>query len=915
MDSDTSPGTWSNELIERDTISLEEYLSHYSSRITQDSERLFISEFVYPLLGEENMKYCIPQYPFIDSEGRNRRIDFVVKKGESKIALEVNGETYHAEGIIPTEMFDENLNRQNEILAAGYSLLRFSYTQLQAPHWRERVKEQLRKLVYDNVPEITSSRLIEPHPLQLEVLDALNFYRSKGWKEGVVVLPTGTGKTYLGAFDSQRAPGRILFIVHRLDILAQAKIAFEKIYPEEIIGLLTGEVKEHVEDSKVIFASKDTLRNPAVLSTFPPDAFDYIIIDEVHHGQAPSYKAVLDHFEPGFFKLGLTATPDRLDRKDILELFDYHKVFEYSLNDAIENGFLVPFKYVGLQDNIDYSNIRHNGTKYNVQDLNRLLIIPERNQRILEEYLDKGDGGKAIGFCVSIEHANSMASHFNENGIPSVAITSSVSSEERAESIRKFNDNEVAVAFTVDLFNEGVDFPNVRVLLFLRPTESKTVFIQQLGRGLRLHSGKDQVVVLDFISNYRRANNVRKYLSKASTDRINPETGRVEKTVYEYAPGCTVEFDAEIEQILDRQDSDQRELTKADLIDAYYTLAEKLEHKPSQDEINAEGEFRIARYLDLFGSWSSFLREIGEETEASYHFPQGTHLGHILYIIDRIYKNELEGSNIDPEYIRFRGGVDEGREGIGGFRRQTKYKLQAAMEMGLVVDERKLSLEEEYVPRLTPKGERFYRALRPVIESVDLSVQDRDGDIPSWRMTTNPEDFNVAIKNLLTSHREEHLEVSNILLTMPAAGLMIQYLYRVERRPDIGKSELYETFFDAPFVRQFCDRQGIPYGTPEGRKRRCPFLLNILEALGAVEQSRREVHVRTFINSKQTLQFSSSIDPETIQSWMRGIDEFFETGTHQLSDDETVRLREEFGGNFLTPSYYLNQHLTVPNAQ
>jgi hypothetical protein len=214
---------YTNLLISKDIVSLEEYLTTYKSRITQESEELFVREFLYPLFGEKHIKYVVPQYPFIDSEGRARRIDFGVLYEGKKIALEVNGETYHAEGIIPNENFDDNLNRQNEILNAGWFLLRFSYSQLQSPQWRKKVANDLFSLLRKRIPELISETVIEPNYLQKEVLDALNYYRGKGWKKGVVILPTGTGKTFLSAFDTLNAKGRVLFIVLRLDILSQSK--------------------------------------------------------------------------------------------------------------------------------------------------------------------------------------------------------------------------------------------------------------------------------------------------------------------------------------------------------------------------------------------------------------------------------------------------------------------------------------------------------------------------------------------------------------------------------------------------------------------------------------------------------------------------------------------------------------------
>ena len=657
-----------NVLKDKEKVTLDEFLTIYGSKITQESELLFLKEFLFPMLGEEGIKYAIPQYPFIDSEGRLRKIDFTLIKDSVRIALEVNGETYHGEGIIPDEMFDDNLQRQNEILNSGWLLQRFSYHQLQDPAWRPRVMEALRKIIARNIPDLISKEFIKPHYLQELALDALQFYRNKGWQKGVIVLPTGTGKTFLSAFDAKKFNGRTLFIVHRLDILSQSKEAFEKVWPEAKTGLLTGEVKENIHTSKVLFASKDTLRRPDYLSLFKPDEFDYVVVDEVHHGQCPTYQAILRHFKPKYFLLGMTATPDRMDRKDIFELFDYNKVFEYTLNEAIENGFLVPYTYVGLKDDIDYSRIRYDGRKYNVQDLDRYLIIEKRNKAILNEYLNRANGDKAIGFCCSIKHAEKMAEFFNEDGIPSASITSET--ENREQKIEDFRNNKYAVAFTVDLFNEGIDFPNVRVLMFIRPTESKTVFMQQLGRGLRLSIGKERVIVLDFIGNYKKANKIRQYLALRKKEKKDSKTGRVEKIIYEYAPNCGVHFEAEVEEILDRQDSEERGVSKEDLIDAYYELTEELGRKPAQEDINTRGEFKIARYVSLFGSWVKFLREMGEFTEASYHYPQGVHLGHVLYTLRIIGKNKCKNSLIDDRFVKMRGNLDSGR--LGAFQRQTK---------------------------------------------------------------------------------------------------------------------------------------------------------------------------------------------------------------------------------------------------
>lgn len=887
-----------NKFAEFEQVSLEEYLTEYSSAIIQNSERLFLSDFLYPLLGPKNIKYVVPQYPFIDSEGRTRRIDFAFVNDNCKIALEVNGETYHAEGIIPNEVFDDNLQRQNEILTAGWELLRFSYNQLQDEKYRERIFHQLNiifsKNNYQNLVEI------KPNRIQEVGLDALKIHRESGEKKGLIILPTGTGKTYLSAFDSKTCANKVLFVVHRLDILSQAKNAFEKIWSDSKLGILTGDIKENIYDSDVLFASKDTLKNPDILESFREDYFDYVIIDEVHHGQAPSYKSIFEYFKPNKYFLGMTATPDRADRKDILELFDYKKVFEYSLNDAIELGFLVPYTYYGLKDNIDYSNIRYNGVKYNVQDLEHTLIINERNEQILKEYLEKGNANKALGFCCSIKHANKMAEFFNNRGIPAVSITSET--ENREEIINKFRNNKYNIAFTVDLFNEGIDFPNLRVLLFLRPTESKTVFIQQLGRGLRLCSGKDRVIILDFIGNYKKANAIRQLLSKNKKAIVSNTSGRIEKFEYEYAPNCEVYFDSDVETLLDNQDKEERDITKEDLIDAYYKVADLIKKKPSQEDIKKYGEYPIAKYINLFGSWYKFLREIGEITEASYHFPQGVHLGHILFVLKTLLNGDRENTILDDKYIRMRGELSSGRE--GAFQRQTKYKLQALMELGLIDDDRKYGLDEQYTLKLSIKGREIAKILKPLLDTIDLSFKSRE-EI-TWDMNTSTSQFNDLLKEYLNKNRSVKNRVFSLFMEMPAVYLMLNYIYRYERKINISKNDICSRFFKTPTMEIYCDRLGIEPATDEGAKHRCPFLLNILDALDIIEQTRSDIKIKKFIVTDKTFKINDDETTFDVISKIKKFEKYISDGKNEFSENEIVSLKETFGKEFLTKDYVYN---------
>lgn len=895
FNNDKIESSYVNLLEDHDEVTFDQYMETYNNRITQDSERLFVREFLFPIFGNKKMKYVIPQYPFLDSSGRSRRIDFGVLYNGKKLALEVNGESYHAEGIIPGEQFDDNLNRQNEILSAGWFLLRFSYNQLKSPQWREKVSHDLFSLLRKYIPEILSEDTIKPNYLQQQVLDALAFYRMQGNKKGIVILPTGTGKTYLSAFDTLNAQGRVLFIVHKLDILSQSRESYERIYTTSKLGVLTGETRENVNDSKVLFASKDTLRN--CFTDFKPDEFDYIVIDEVHHGQAPTYQSILSYFKPNVFMLGLTATPDRTDRKDIFQLFEYNKVFEYTLNDAINNGFLVPYTYYGLTDNIDYSNIRYNGSKYKVEDLDRALIIPERNERIFDEYLKKGNGNKALGFCCSIKHANEMANLFNSKGIPAVAITSGTPDREKV--IKDFRQNIYTVAFTVDLFNEGIDFPDLRVLLFLRPTESKTIFTQQLGRGLRLCGSKGNVVVIDFIGNYKKANNIRKILSQGKTTIKKGAQGRIEKIEYEYSPKCHVIFDSKVEQILDNQDKAEREITREDLIAAYWDLTEKLGRRPSQDDINKDGEFKIAKYLNVFGTWIGFLREIGELTESSYHFPQGTHLGHLMYILKVVGSNSVISSRIAPQYVRFEKNEND-KTPLTTFQRQTKYKLQAAMEMGMLVDFRYDSSSGVKLI-LTPEGKELYDSFCPFLSSVDMSFNDGGKTDISWTMK-NEGTINASIASFINSEPHAKALLSNMLIGMDAISLLLKYLYTVVKTATIQKASIYEDFFNCPFVSRYCEVKGINPPTNEGAKHRIPFLFNILETLGIIDQRRSDITVNYFYPTYDLMKLEEKEEPSVVTE---RTDKLI-SGT--LPEDELSMLRENLGADFGSDRYYLPIH-------
>ncbi|MCT7595003.1 DEAD/DEAH box helicase [Aliarcobacter butzleri] len=346
---------------------------------------------------------------------------------------------------------------------------------------------------------------IKTNFMQEKALEKLENLRNKGENKALIIAATGTGKTYLSAFDVKNFKAKtILFLVHRENILIKAKQSFEEILPQiNSFGLYTGNKKE--QDKNYLFSTIQTMSSNFL--EFSQDFFEYIIIDEAHHVTSPSYKKILDYFKPKFL-LGLTATSNRMDGNSIYEVFDENIALDIRLNDALEHNLIVPFHYYGINDiqSIDYENV--DLTKIDL--LAKLLSVNKRVDFIIDKmnfYSNSGNKRKVLGFCVSKEHSNFMSEEFNKKGINSITLTSEDSISKREDSIKRLeNENDsLEVIFTVDIFNEGIDIPSINMVLFLRPTNSPIVFVQQLGRGLRKYKNKEFLTVLDFIGNHKKA--------------------------------------------------------------------------------------------------------------------------------------------------------------------------------------------------------------------------------------------------------------------------------------------------------------------------------------------------------------------------------------------------------------------------
>ena len=320
------------------------------------------------------------------------------------------------------------------------------------------------------------------------------------YDRAMVVLATGLGKTYLAAFFARKFK-RVLFIAHREEFLRQAQRSFLHVHPAKTTGFFNAAEKDIEAD--FVFASIYSLGSRHNMERFNPDDFDLIVVDEFHHAAAPTYERVLDYFRPKFL-LGITATLDRMDNKDVYAICDGNVAISIHFLEAIERGWLAPFKYYGVYDDTDYSQITWRGTRYDEEELLGVQLREDFAQKIYEGYLEHRQT-RTIVFCSSVRQATFMNDYFRRQGIRSMVLHGQTPANERRKATERLEAGELEAIFTVNLCNEGVDIPKVDTLLFIRPTESLTVYTQQIGRGLRLAEGKSHCVIIDFIGNYRNA--------------------------------------------------------------------------------------------------------------------------------------------------------------------------------------------------------------------------------------------------------------------------------------------------------------------------------------------------------------------------------------------------------------------------
>ncbi|WP_272425260.1 DEAD/DEAH box helicase family protein [Polyangium jinanense] len=455
-----------------------------------------------------------------------------------------------------------------------------------------------------------------PHEIQIEALSSLRASREKGHPRALVVLATGLGKTWLAALDvaswaeEKGERPRVLVLAHREELLIQAAKTFRRLFRENAprFGWFVGDRSDLRGD--IVFASVQKLSRAESLSRLPPDGFDYVIVDEVHHGTAPTYRRIIDRLHPRFL-LGLTATPERTDGADVAGIFDDHVAYRADLGVGIQRKLLVPFAYLGLKDDTNYDAIPFRSRRFDPETLEQAIDTDARLEAMLRAWKEH-PGQRTLVFCCSIRHADHASAFLMKQGIRALAVHSGSTSAPRESAISHLAGGHIEAICTVDLFNEGIDIPEIDRVVMLRPTESPVVFLQQLGRGLRVAEGKTRLVVLDFIGNHRVfLERVRTLIS------LGPEPTSLRdflegKQAARMAPGCSIDLELEAKDLLTKLLPPQG---GSPAEQAYRDLREVRGQRPLAGELYRMG-YGLKKLRDAHGSFFDFVAAMGDLDDA-----------------------------------------------------------------------------------------------------------------------------------------------------------------------------------------------------------------------------------------------------------------------------------------------------------
>lgn len=529
-------------------------------------------------------------------------------------------------------------------------------------YYNEKQKERLARALkaekyFDSNNTEIYTMDIAPYSYQQEILDKLEAERKvRGQYRNLVVAATGTGKTVISALDYKRfrkqnpnKPCRLLFVAHREEILKQSMYTFRAVLKDANFGeMFVGSYKPESIDN--LFVSIQTFNSQAFSEKTTPEFYDYIIVDEFHHAAASTYQKLLSYYNPEIL-LGLTATPERMDGKSILPYFSNRIAAEIRLPEAIDRKLLCPFQYFGVTDTVDLDNLKWTAGGYDKGELSHIYTLSGvmANRRAdlvvssLLKYVTDIDDVKGLGFCVSIEHAEFMSDYFNDRGIPSIFLTGHSPNEERKKAKERLVKGDVRFIFVVDIYNEGVDIPEVNTVLFLRPTESLTVFLQQLGRGLRLSEGKECLTVLDFIGQANKKYNFEDKFASLLSNTTRGVTREIKEGFVSLPKGCYIQLEKKatkyildnirasygnsaglVSRIATFEEDTGLELTLANFLDYYHIDARSVYKFDSFsrlcaradviDEFEEPAEEALSKALGRFAAidsrrWISFLIE------------------------------------------------------------------------------------------------------------------------------------------------------------------------------------------------------------------------------------------------------------------------------------------------------------------
>jgi len=464
------------------------------------AEEKFIQLFC-DVFGPEKGQYVYLQYPFTDIYGKHRTIDYAFVCADGKVAVEVDGTTWHDPSKISEDKYADDLLKQNSMVFEGWRVFRWTDRQLERSE--DRVKDELvtffgadpRLTLMDDDMPLQQGEILDLKHHQKEALYNLAEMRETGKSIAMLYEATGTGKTVTAVSDAKAFGKRVLFLAHTKELVNQAYEQFRRLWPEVSVGRFVENYRDL--DAFVLCASIQSIERN--LDAFAPDTFGYLVIDECHHGTADTYKRVLSYFRPEF-TLGLTATPERTDGEDLLETFR-NVAHKLDIRTAVELGVLVPVRCIRIRTNIDLHDVRINGFRYNTLDLESTIMVPGRNRLIVDTWLEYVRDKQTVVFCTSVRHADELAGLFREAGIEARSVSGKTNPTERKKILAQYENREIPVLCACDLLNEGWDSPHTQVLFMARPTMSKTIYMQQLGRGMRTCEGKDFLMVFDFVDN------------------------------------------------------------------------------------------------------------------------------------------------------------------------------------------------------------------------------------------------------------------------------------------------------------------------------------------------------------------------------------------------------------------------------